>query len=308
MRNKDLCDNKTTEGSLASQLKYFGLDSNRCDKKILLEQDDGIYARINEIIKEFDCLGKPEVHQFLKQTECDFINNIISLKDLLLTFELTLSYLFRRILMRETRSGMSHFLTKVRCHVMENKDERGYKESLFEFMLQPQAIKTNTFPSDEEFKKNLLEGKLYRKKRKKTETRYLLWKLEENSKDFDNVGDREKSDELESNVQIEHVLPQTLTSYWRCILGPKKKTLHEENLHTLGNLTLTFENNKLSNHCFDKKKEIFSKEISLSLNKYFHDLETWNIDEIKKRGDKLANMALEIWPNPYVVAERVSKL
>lgn len=302
MRNKDLCDNNTTEGSLASQLKYFGLDSNRCDKKILLEQDDGIYARINEIIKEFDCLRKPEVHQFLKQTECDFINNIISLKDLLLTFELTLSYLFRRILMRETRSGMSNFLTKVRCHVMENKDEKGYKESLFEFMLQPQAIKTNTFPSDEEFKRNLLEGKLYRKKRKKTETRYLLLKLEENSKALDNVGDRKKS-----VAQIEHVLPQTLTSYWRRTLGPKQKTLHKENVHTLGNLTLTFENNKLSNHCFEIKKEIFSKEISLNLNKYFHNIETWKIDEIKKRGDKLANMALEIWPNPDIVAERVSK-
>ncbi len=61
----------------------------------------------------------------------------------------------------------------------------------------------------------------------------------------------EKIDFQESDLQIEHVLPQTLTPEWRehlRELGQQPDIVHAELVHTLGNLTLTAFNGLLSNN------------------------------------------------------------
>ncbi len=82
-----------------------------------------------------------------------------------------------------------------------------------------------------------------------------------------------------------------------------------EYLHTLGNLTLTGYNSEYSDHPFTKKRDMEGgfKDSPLRLNKGLGQLETWNVDEIKKRAARLAEDALAIWTRPQLPAEVLAK-
>ena len=90
-------------------------------------------------------------------------------------------------------------------------------------------------------------------------------------------------------------MPQTLTGEWQISLGTDWETTHELLLHTLGNLTLTAYNSELSNEAFEKKRLRLS-ESHLEINKSFASNQSWNREDIEKRSEDLAELALTIWP------------
>lgn len=57
---------------------------------------------------------------------------------------------------------------------------------------------------------------------------------------------------------IEHIMPQNeaLSKEWKLELGIEWKRVHEEYLHTLGNLTLTGYNSEYSDLPFSKKRDM----------------------------------------------------
>lgn len=63
--------------------------------------------------------------------------------------------------------------------------------------------------------------------------------------------------------QIEHIMPQTLTGDW----GYISSDVHEKLLHTLGNLSITFDNQGLSNKSFFEKKQILESKSRININK-----------------------------------------
>jgi uncharacterized protein with ParB-like and HNH nuclease domain/alkylated DNA nucleotide flippase Atl1 len=103
-----------------------------------------------------------------------------------------------------------------------------------------------------------------------------------------------------SPLSIEHVMPQSLTDEWRDALreaGDDPDIVHEELLHTLGNLTVTAYNGELSNHPFDRKKQILQGS-HLELNHRISPEQTWASAQILARADVLADRAAVIWPGP----------
>jgi hypothetical protein len=78
------------------------------------------------------------------------------------------------------------------------------------------------------------------------------------------------------------------------MLGYNHEQIHKTWLHTLGNLTLTGYNSGLSNKQFSDKVSLL-KDSNVSLNKYFSDKNVWNKEEIEKRANYLADLAIEIW-------------
>ncbi|MBO9534351.1 MAG: DUF262 domain-containing protein [Solirubrobacteraceae bacterium] len=104
----------------------------------------------------------------------------------------------------------------------------------------------------------------------------------------------------EAALQIEHVMPQTLSAEWRehlAQLGQEPDQVHDELVHTLGNVTLTAYNGTLSNKPFERKQEIYG-ESNLQLNKALVEQEAWGREEILARADALAELAISIWPAP----------
>ncbi|MEU8802274.1 DUF262 domain-containing protein [Spirillospora sp. NPDC048819] len=106
-----------------------------------------------------------------------------------------------------------------------------------------------------------------------------------------------------AKLTIEHVMPQTATQEWMNLLsaevtdedGPAE--LHAELLHTLGNLTLTADNSKLSNSPFHRKQEIFDAS-ALRMNREIADAPSWGKAQILERAERLAERSVSLWPAP----------
>lgn len=98
---------------------------------------------------------------------------------------------------------------------------------------------------------------------------------------------------------IEHIFPEgaKIPDHWVKMIADgdksKAKSLQEEYVHTLGNLTITGYNSNLGNMAFDKKKmrQKDGKDIGykngLKLNEDVVSEDSWTIQKIKERTDKL---------------------
>jgi Uncharacterized conserved protein len=106
-----------------------------------------------------------------------------------------------------------------------------------------------------------------------------------------------------SKATIEHVLPQTLTPYWRDALthdadsDESAESIHEELVHTLGNLTLSAYNSELSNRDFPEKRARLG-ESGIRLNAAIAAQERWGRAEIVARGRELAERIIATWVAP----------
>lgn len=168
-------------------------------------------------------------------------------------------------------------------------DEDAVVRSLFSY------LHGRGWPNDETFKLNFVTFNLY--SRESDKCRLILETLQ---RDY---GHKEPVD-LES-VQIEHVMPQEIGEdkhgeAWKSILGENWENIHDEWLHTPGNLTLTGYNPELSNKKFEDKQALF-EDSNIELNDYFVDVDSWTQDEIKNRGEELAKEVARLWPVPEEV-------
>jgi uncharacterized protein with ParB-like and HNH nuclease domain len=139
------------------------------------------------------------------------------------------------------------------------------------------------WPADAEFSQAILTQQQYSKK----STPYVLRTLEQSYDHREPV--------LLDDLQIEHIMPQTLSNEWIEDLGSSATDVRDRFLHTLGNLTLTGYNPQLGNLSFQDKKEIYL-ESHLELNKWIAAQTSWGEQHIKDRADLLAEQCIAIWP------------
>jgi uncharacterized protein with ParB-like and HNH nuclease domain len=141
-------------------------------------------------------------------------------------------------------------------------------------------------PDDKAFAHALLYQPLYATAKRSTRLSIMLKRIEESYEH------KEPADL--SNVQIEHVMPQTLTTEWIKEIGANADEHHARLLHTLGNLTLTGYNQDLSNRPYVEKRTML-RESHFVLNRYFDNVERWSPDEIVARAQSIAKRAISIW-------------
>ena len=153
------------------------------------------------------------------------------------------------------------------------------------------------FPSDEEFRREIQIRNLYKFNKSCS---YWLRRLENHQrKELIAVAD----------YTIEQILPQNpeLSSTWQQALGPDWRQIQEEWLHRLGNLTLTGYNPELSDRSFLEKRDHQQggfRTSPLRLNHGLGQLERWDADAIRARGETLAQRALEVWAAPLLSEEQ----
>lgn len=146
------------------------------------------------------------------------------------------------------------------------------------------------WPRDEDFREGLQRLPLYTEGR--YEQRKLILETLEQS-----YGSKESVDLSELN--IEHIMPQTLTAEWREELGEEVAEVHAKMVHLLGNLTLTGYNPELSNSEFSVKREKLAQS-NVEMNKEICRETAWTSSQIQHRGEKLADRALAIWSGPQI--------
>ena len=177
----------------------------------------------------------------------------------------------------------------------EIKKYDDYKDNYLEIFKYVITKKSSTqrFPDNEEFGLKVVQKDIYNFKSKL----FLLEQLE----NYDNK-ERVDVENLISNktLTIEHIMPQKLKPIWRKSLGSNYEKIQEKYLHTLGNITLTGYNSKLSNKSFIEKRDMEKgfKESRLFLNKSLHSLGCWTEKEIINRANGLRDRALKIWTFP----------
>ncbi|MCM2429336.1 GmrSD restriction endonuclease domain-containing protein [Streptomyces sp. RKAG337] len=126
---------------------------------------------------------------------------------------------------------------------------------------------------------------------------YVLRRLEES---YDSA---EPVDFAKAALTVEHVLPQHPAEEWFELLaketevGQTPQDLRDLLVHTLGNLTLTGENSKLSNHPFQRKQQILDGS-ALRMNREIAGASGWGKAEILVRADALSERAVQLWPGP----------
>lgn len=157
--------------------------------------------------------------------------------------------------------------------------------------------------SDERFKE-ALEGSIYSENL--DATRFVLIALAQPSrtKERSDFWERDKSGKY--LWTIEHILPQGdhIPDSWVAMVGngneAEAKRVQNQLVHTLGNLTLTGYNSKLSNMGFEKKRdrvndigEYIGYKNGLNLNNDLAVRDTWNEKAIIKRTERLVDEALK---------------
>ena len=108
---------------------------------------------------------------------------------------------------------------------------------------------------------------------------------------------KEPTDLASPYIQIEHIMPQTLSDEWKTMLASEWQRVHATYLHIIGNLTLSGYNQELYNDPFPEKRKRLA-ESNLELNKYFANVDVWNESAILMRGKKLADEVAKIWDRP----------
>ncbi|GAA7012486.1 DUF262 and DUF1524 domain-containing protein [Helicobacter pylori] len=233
------------------------------------------------------------VYPLLLELYSDYSDGVLSKQDFIPIIYLTESYLCRRAVCGIPSNGLNKFFPSFTKHIQ--KDE--YFESLKAHF--GSLTKEQRFPNDDEFRNSFITRDFYKKFKKKTKC--FLERLE-------NFGNTKESVNTKG-LTTEHIMPQTLTKEWERDLGENFQEIHDKYLHTIGNLTLTGYNQEYSNKSFQEKRgmEKGFKQSRLMLNESLKNLESFGEEEIKKRANDLADLALKIWTYPKLDAETLEK-
>lgn len=152
------------------------------------------------------------------------------------------------------------------------------------------------WPTDDELR-DAIRGRNFYWSGRQSQRMFVLRRLEES------YPSKERADLYAPELTIEHVMPQTLTEGWLAAVAEDAEPdddpadLAQRLLHTLGNLTLSGYNEKLSNSEFAVKRHQLGQS-NLELNRPIASEERWGPRQILARADDLAVRAAGIWPGP----------
>jgi predicted transport protein/uncharacterized protein with ParB-like and HNH nuclease domain len=245
----------------------------------LLNPENESNKKISKAITRLNQLQVTTSYPFFLNCYNEFNEGKLSEDDFLDIFLTLENFMVRRIICNIP----SNQLNKVFPELYKNAKKY---ESLSEGVRK--VLQEKDYPKDAEFKRNLMEIKLYGVGERLTRTKFILETIEEsfNHKEQTNLSD----------CTIEHIMPQTLTEWWKNHLGEHYEYVHEMWLDNIGNLTLTKYNSELSNKSFEQKIEVF-KNSKIGLNNYFvdFDIDNWTNNEVKQRAEWLVEKSLIIW-------------
>ncbi len=295
-------------GTEYEEYKEYFSDKNWTKEEILkdLRKYSKYYTRIYNCVDEDEDLNKlwkelkiqqvDVANPFLIQVYNDYESGLYNLskEDFIEIIKTINSYVYRRYICGIPANSLS----KTFAVLYNSVDKNNYKTSIIATLLLLESYKE--FPNDEEFKQAFAEKNIYTTRLKN----YTLEKLE-NDNHLNGITIDGK------DISIEHILPETdnLKPWWREVLGENWKELQKENMHRIGNLTITkaVYNSQMRDLPFEEKLKIPGgiKDSHYRLSNDIVDKEKWDIEEIDKRSERLAEQAIHIWKYPHLTDEEL---
>jgi uncharacterized protein with ParB-like and HNH nuclease domain len=235
--------------------------------------------RLQRWFYRFKRLDFTTSYPFLLNLYDKYDQKLLSLDDFEAMLSLVESYFIRRLFVGISTSALNKVFNIMYRQIDIDEPVESLKMTLHGYS------GNQIWPEDEQFRESIIYKSIYSSNRA-DRVKLILESLEE-ALTKENVDPKK--------LTIEHILPQKLSEEWCIALGEKTKEKHEKWVHTLGNLTLTAYNSELNNKPFLEKLKYLS-ESNISLNKYFHNLDKWNVEAIEDRGVQLAEIAVKVWP------------
>jgi hypothetical protein len=167
-------------------------------------------------------------------------------------------------------------------------------------VLLASSADASRWPDDKEFERDWLTVNFYRKI-KRSKLRMILEALND-----DHHSNKSEIVRIDKTLTIEHIMPVEWEKYWplASVRGNFPHDLaterRDEYVNKIGNLTLLTRslNPSISNASWLRKRQEIVKHSAINMNRYFHEVDTWDEAAIDKRTKELFRHAVKIWPRP----------
>jgi hypothetical protein len=235
-------------------------------------------------LSDLHVIGVAPAYSYIAEALREYNFGRISLESMESILKGLRTYLLRRRILRITQ-GENKFLPVLGARLKEFQESSNPTELVFD---QLSAVNyALRLPNDNELATQLKSMNFYNLGESRNYPKLLLSMIEEYL-----TKSRPQWDD--ENLQLEHIMPQTLNEEWRRDLGGNAEEIHQELVHTPGNITLIRHNQELGNKPFDFKKSIYTGKSGLQVTQnYVTDCETWNGEAIRRRADYLSGMILQ---------------
>lgn len=160
--------------------------------------------------------------------------------DLLNTIKLLTNYIVRRNICGIDTKSISNIFGSMLGKILRKFEEgENYYYSVLKTFVIDTRLTNQFMPTDKTVEEEFNKSNLYSRE----STTFVLKKIENN-----------ESRVPYSNLNVEHVMPQTETKYWSKYIN--ENSIYEEVVNRIGNLTLvdSKDNSSMSNRNFDTKK------------------------------------------------------
>lgn len=224
-------------------------------------------------------------------------------------FRVLESYLFRRLVCDLPSNTLKKTFLRI---LKELKSDDISIDSLIYILLGRGRSDSSRFPDDDEFAIGFAQKNFYQMQ-PNSRLQYTLERLEqaENREHAADIWRGFNRPRRENPYTIEHIMPQTLTEEWEEELGATYNEIHNNWVDKIANLTISAYNQEYSNRLFKEKKTCKHgfAESRLELNRWICENtpdDKWGEEQLRKRSQKLTDIAQKTWPRPNIVFESVS--
>ncbi|MGL2878534.1 DUF262 domain-containing protein [Helicobacter pylori] len=235
------------------------------------QQLANLRLRIKDLVKIKFGVAKP----FVLRCARDFEEGKLDYENFCEILQILISYFVRRSVCGDSTAVLNKVLYSL-YRQLENVSADALKRYL------GKSVGQMAFPNDDKIKVAFLVRNAYAANQV---CKFILLEIEKLSN---------AEPPKEENLEVEHFYPKTPTQEWRDRVGDYF-TFEQDYLNNFGNLTLSGQNQKLSNKPYDEKIRLMEEYSSLHLNDYFiNNTHSWGIEEVKARSEYLADQFCQV--------------
>ncbi|GHP72355.1 hypothetical protein JP0048_08730 [Helicobacter pylori] len=236
------------------------------------QQLANLRLRITDLVKIKFGVAKP----FVLRCARDFEEGKLDYENFHEILQILISYFVRRSVCGDSSPTLTRVLYSLYRQLEENISADALKRYL------GKSVGQMAFPNDDKIKAAFAARNAYSANQV---CKFILLEIEKLSN---------AEPPKEENLEVEHFYPKTPTQEWRDMVGDYF-TFEQDYLNNFGNLTLSGQNQKLSNKPYEAKIALMEQHSSLHLNDYFlNNTHSWGIEEVKARSEYLADQFCQV--------------
>ena len=252
----------------------------------LLTEDSCGNQQIDRKLQDLSQLNVTTAYSFLLVLLNAWKSNEFSDQDIIEILDAFLIYCLRKRLIALT-AAENKFFPQLAAKIDDLKSASDKKKKMFEILSKQES--NLRIPNDIELTRFLETMNFYNFRYNK----FYLSLIEEKLT-------KSRPSQEDEKLQVEHIMPRTLSDDWKKDLGNDYDSIHEELLNTIGNLTLIRHNQELGNKSFSEKKDIYDQKAGLQIaRKEITNQNQWTGNEIRHRTEWITKYLLdEVLPIP----------